>query len=134
MGDGNTPSLTTDERFEAKLAPQRPRQTPRTPRQAPWSLDKYFLKTLLGRSPGGLGVWFGPPGGQFGLETLIGGQAGRISPSTGLRSDPALLRLGPKMAKKFKGNHIILKKTSEILRIPKEIIVFNRKMVVFYEK
>ena len=59
--DGNTPSLTTDERFEAKLPPQRPQVTPRRPRPDPQeSLNKIcnFFQTLLGVLGGSGGsVW-----------------------------------------------------------------------------
>ena len=46
---GNTPCLTTDGRFEAKLPPQTPRLAPQTPREAsPGALEKivflFFLK------------------------------------------------------------------------------------------
>ena len=35
LGEGNTPSLTTDEPFQAQLASQRPRRPPRPPDQTP---------------------------------------------------------------------------------------------------
>ena len=121
-------------------------ETPQTPQEASQEVfGKNFIffkkkktkyknfQKLLGRSggsPGGLGR----SGGPVGLGNAHRWSSWAYFPSPGSRSDPVLLRLGPKMAKKFKGNDMILKKMTEIPRISKVIFVFSRKMVGFCEK
>ena len=59
--DGNTPSLTTDEPFEAKLAPQTSPDPSRPPRTPPGGFGNklQFFSNLLGGLSGGLGGLFG---------------------------------------------------------------------------
>ena len=49
---GNTPSLTTDERFRAQLAPRRPKLTPRRPQTDPQEVFQFVF--LIGANPGGM--------------------------------------------------------------------------------
>ena len=63
---GDTPSLTTDGHFQAKLATPRPKQTPRRPRQASQEVlekfDFFQKKSFRGSARSNL---LAPPRGRF---------------------------------------------------------------------